>query len=400
MSEPAIEHTAIEHTGRGPLSTDELAAVIGHDIPAGSYVNLGIGQPTKIADYLPTDENGNQAVILHTENGMLGMGPTATGDAIDPDLTNAGKVPVTELPGASYFHHADSFAMMRGGHLDVCVLGAYQVAANGDLANWHTGRPEDIPAVGGAMDLAIGAKDVYVMMTLFTKKGDAKLVQACTYPLTGLACVSRVYTDYATFDILTDGVHVLATYGISLADLRERVQVKLLALSRTTSAFLSPRPACTLPRCQPEGPRSRHPGQVQVLRVGVALGVEPDLVEAGELPVVTAHGGVQAGDVRLVLVDLDIGLPPPPLEADLHRLAGPQVPAPPERRTDQHVILVPRVGHRDGVAPARLAAHDVQRDEPAARGARQQRRAQQSAYDTVGQALHGQLLRPRVRYRG
>jgi 3-oxoadipate CoA-transferase, beta subunit len=233
MSEPAIEHTATEntsteHTDRGPLSTDELAAVIGHDIPVGSYVNLGIGQPTKIADYLPTDSSGNQAVVLHTENGMLGMGPTATGDEIDPDLTNAGKVPVTELPGAAYFHHADSFAMMRGGHLDVCVLGAYQVAANGDLANWHTGRPEDIPAVGGAMDLAIGAKDVYVMMTLFTKKGEAKLVQACTYPLTGVACVSRVYTDYATFDIQPDGVHVLATYGITLADLRERVQVKLL----------------------------------------------------------------------------------------------------------------------------------------------------------------------------
>ena len=155
---------------------DELAAVIGHDIPAGSYVNLGIGQPTKIADYLPTDEDGNQTVILHTENGMLGMGPTAAGDDIDPDLTNAGKVPVTELPGAAYFHHADSFAMMRGGHLDVCVLGAYQVAANGDLANWHTGKPDDIPAVGGAMDLATGAKDVYVMMTLFTKQGEAKLV--------------------------------------------------------------------------------------------------------------------------------------------------------------------------------------------------------------------------------
>jgi 3-oxoadipate CoA-transferase beta subunit len=233
MSEPAventaIENTAIENTGRGPLTTDELAAVIGHDIPAGSYVNLGIGQPTKIADYLPSDADGNTTVILHTENGMLGMGPTAAGDQIDPDLTNAGKVPVTELPGASYFHHADSFAMMRGGHLDVCVLGAYQVSAAGDLANWHTGRPEDIPAVGGAMDLAIGAKDVYVMMTLFTKKGEAKLVQTCTYPLTGVACVSRVYTDYATFDIQPDGVHVLATYGISLADLRERVPVKLL----------------------------------------------------------------------------------------------------------------------------------------------------------------------------
>jgi 3-oxoadipate CoA-transferase, beta subunit len=227
-TEPTTEHRAIEHADRGPLSTDELAAVIGHDIPPGSYVNLGIGQPTRIADHLPTDDSGSPTVILHTENGMLGMGPAATGDAIDPDLTNAGKVPVTELPGAAYFHHADSFAMMRGGHLDVCVLGAYQVAANGDLANWHTGGPRDIPAVGGAMDLAIGAKDVYVMMTLFTKKGDAKLVQACTYPLTGVACVSRVYTDYAIFDIQPDGVHVLATYGITLADLRDRVNVKLL----------------------------------------------------------------------------------------------------------------------------------------------------------------------------
>ena len=233
MPEPTIdhmatEHPAIENTGRGPLSTDELAAMIGHDIPAGAYVNLGIGQPTKIADHLPVDPGGNPAVILHTENGMLGMGPAAVGDAIDRDLVNAGKVPVTELPGAAYFHHADSFAMMRGGHLDVCVLGAYQVAANGDLANWHTGNPQDIPAVGGAMDLAIGAKDVYVMMTLFTKKGEAKLVQACTYPLTGVACVSRVYTDYAIFDIQPDGVHVLATYGMSLAGLRERVSVKLL----------------------------------------------------------------------------------------------------------------------------------------------------------------------------
>jgi 3-oxoadipate CoA-transferase beta subunit len=228
VEHPPAEHPSVENTGRGPLSMDELAAVIGHDIPAGSYVNLGIGQPTKIADYLPTAEDGSQTVILHTENGMLGMGPTAAGDDIDPDLTNAGKVPVTELPGAAYFHHADSFAMMRGGHLDVCVLGAYQVAANGDLANWHTGQPDDIPAVGGAMDLATGAKDVYVMMTLFTKKGEAKLVPQCTYPLTGLACVSRVYTDYAVFDIKPDGVHVLATHGITLAELRDRVNVKLL----------------------------------------------------------------------------------------------------------------------------------------------------------------------------
>jgi 3-oxoadipate CoA-transferase beta subunit len=228
MPEPATGRAAVENTGRGPLTIDELAAVIGHDIPAGSYVNLGIGQPTKIADHLPKDCGGNPTVILHTENGMLGMGPAAAGDDIDPDLTNAGKVPVTELPGAAYFHHADSFAMMRGGHLDVCVLGAYQVAANGDLANWHTGKPGDIPAVGGAMDLAIGARDVYVMMTLFTKNGDAKLVQACSYPLTGVACVSRVYTDYAVFDIQPGGVHVLATYGITLAELRDRVNVKLL----------------------------------------------------------------------------------------------------------------------------------------------------------------------------
>jgi 3-oxoadipate CoA-transferase beta subunit len=225
---PGSGSTAVEHAERGPLSTDELAAVIGRDIPDGAYVNLGIGQPTKIADHLPTDAAGHPTAILHTENGMLGMGPAAVGDAVDPDLTNAGKVPVTELPGAAYFHHADSFAMMRGGHLDVCVLGAYQVSAAGDLANWHTGKPDDIPAVGGAMDLAIGAKDVYVMMTLFTKKGDAKLVAECSYPLTGVACVSRVYTDYAVFDIQPDGVHVLSTYGITLAGLRDRVPVKLL----------------------------------------------------------------------------------------------------------------------------------------------------------------------------
>jgi 3-oxoadipate CoA-transferase, beta subunit len=213
----------------GPLSIDELAAVIGRDIPPGSYVNLGIGQPTKVADHLPAGPDGHSSVILHTENGMLGMGPAAAGDDIDPDLTNAGKLPVTELPGAAYFHHADSFAMMRGGHLDVCVLGAYQVSAAGDLANWHTGKPDDIPAVGGAMDLAIGARDVYVMMTLFTRQGTAKLVPECTYPLTGVGCVSRVYTDHAVFDLQPDGVRVLATYGITLAALRDRVPgVKLL----------------------------------------------------------------------------------------------------------------------------------------------------------------------------
>lgn len=214
-SGPATDHA---------LTTDELAAVIARDIPAGSYVNLGIGQPTKVGDHLPPE----RGIVLHTENGMLGMGPRATGDQVDPDLTNAGKAPVTELPGAAYFHHADSFAMMRGGHLDVCVLGGYQVSAGGDLANWHTGDPDDIPAVGGAMDLAIGAKDVYVMMGLFTKSGEPKLVPRCTYPLTGVRCVSRVYTDHATFDIGPDGVRVRETYGVTVDVLGARLDVPLL----------------------------------------------------------------------------------------------------------------------------------------------------------------------------
>ncbi|WP_418062224.1 3-oxoacid CoA-transferase subunit B [Pimelobacter simplex] len=212
-----------EHVDRGPLSMDELAEVIARDIPEGSFVNLGIGQPTKIADHLPAE----RGVVLHTENGMLGMGPAAHGADVDADLTNAGKVPVTELPGASYFHHADSFAMMRGGHLDVCVLGAYQVAGNGDLANWHTGKPGAIPAVGGAMDLAIGAKDVLVMMSLFGKDGAPKLVPACTYPLTGVGCVSRVYTDHGVFELGGDAVVVRETWGASVAELRDRLDLPL-----------------------------------------------------------------------------------------------------------------------------------------------------------------------------
>src|SRR3954466_8312207 len=179
------------------LTKDQIAARIAADIPAGSFVNLGIGQPTMVADHL----RPGSGVVLHTENGMLGMGPPATGDAIDEDLTNAGKQPVTELPGASYFHHADSFAMMRGGHLDICIMGAFQVSAAGDLANWHTGAPDAIPAVGGAMDLAIGAKRVWVMMTLFDKQGAPKLVPRCTYPLTGVGCIDRVYTDLGTFEL-------------------------------------------------------------------------------------------------------------------------------------------------------------------------------------------------------
>ncbi|MEU8802710.1 3-oxoacid CoA-transferase subunit B [Spirillospora sp. NPDC048819] len=207
-----------------PLNPDQLAARVAQDIEPGSYVNLGIGQPTKVADHLPV----GGGVVLHTENGMLGMGRAAVGDEVDPDLTNAGKVPVTETPGAAYFHHADSFAMMRGGHLDVCVMGAFQVSASGDLANWDTGAPGSIPAVGGAMDLAIGAKRVYVMMGLFAKNGSPKLVPTCTYPLTSVGCVSRVYTDHAVFEIAPDGVRVLESFGTPVEELRARLEVPLV----------------------------------------------------------------------------------------------------------------------------------------------------------------------------
>ena len=206
------------------LSKDEMAARVARDIPYGAYVNLGIGQPTLVADHLDADSG----VVLHTENGMLNMGRAAVGDEIDPDLINAGKIPVIEPPGAAYFHQADSFAMMRGGHLDVCVLGAFQVSAGGDLANWHTGAPDAIPAVGGAMDLAIGARSVFVMMTLFAKDGTPKLVPSCTYPLTGLGCVSRVYTDLAVFEVGgPEGVVVVETFGTSYDELADRLEVSL-----------------------------------------------------------------------------------------------------------------------------------------------------------------------------
>ncbi|MDN4015491.1 3-oxoacid CoA-transferase subunit B [Zwartia panacis] len=184
------------------ISRDEIAARVARDIPEGAVVNLGIGLPTKVANYLPQDKD----IFLQSENGVLGMGPAPAPGEEDWDLINAGKQPVTLLPGGSYFHHADSFAMMRGGQLDICVLGAFQVAVNGDLANWSTGEPDAIPAVGGAMDLAAGAKDVFVMMELLTKDGQSKLVKRCTYPLTGLGCVSRVYTDIAVFQIEPGGV--------------------------------------------------------------------------------------------------------------------------------------------------------------------------------------------------
>ena len=226
MTGHTVVRGVVEHLDRPPLTRDEIAELVARDIPRGSYVNLGIGQPTRVAEHLPPDSG----VVLHTENGMLGMGPAASGEQVDWDLINAGKVPVTELPGASYFHHADSFAMMRGGHLDVCVLGAFQVATNGDLANWHTGAADAIPAVGGAMDLATGAKEVFVMMSLFARDGSPKLVARCTYPVTGLGCVSRVYTEQAVFVITPDGVEVAATYGTTLRELSVRLAMPLRAV--------------------------------------------------------------------------------------------------------------------------------------------------------------------------
>ncbi|MBH2558405.1 MULTISPECIES: 3-oxoacid CoA-transferase subunit B [Serratia] len=207
------------------LTRDQLAQRVARDIPEGAYVNLGIGLPTRIANYLPADKE----VILHSENGLLGMGPSPAPGEEDPELINAGKERVTLLPGGSYFHHADSFTMMRGGHLDICVMGAYQVSAAGDLANWSTGAEDAIPAVGGAMDLAIGARKVYVMMDYLTKTGECKLVEQCSYPLTGLACVSRIYSDMAIIDITSDGPQVLELCpGLTFDALQALTPIRLL----------------------------------------------------------------------------------------------------------------------------------------------------------------------------
>ncbi|QBK03537.1 3-oxoacid CoA-transferase subunit B [Hylemonella gracilis] len=201
-------------------SKDEIALRIAQDIPDGAVVNLGIGQPTLVANHIPT----GMEIILQSENGILGMGPAPTPGQEDYDLINAGKQPVTLLPGGAFFHHADSFAMMRGGHLDICVLGAFQVSTTGDLANWSTGEPGAIPAVGGAMDLAIGAKQTWVMMDLLTKKGESKLVRQCSYPLTGLQCVKRVYTELATFACTPEGLKLIdKVEGLSHAELENMV---------------------------------------------------------------------------------------------------------------------------------------------------------------------------------
>ena len=207
-------------------SKDQLAQRVAQDIFDGAYVNLGIGMPTLVANHLPAGIE----VILHSENGILGMGPAPSADAIDYDLINAGKQPVTLLAGGAFFHHADSFSMMRGGHLDICVLGAFQVSATGDLANWHTGEADAIPAVGGAMDLAVGARETWVMMDLLTKKGESKVVAQCGYPLTGIACVKRIYTDLCTLECTPAGLRLVdAVPGLDASSLSELIGLPLAA---------------------------------------------------------------------------------------------------------------------------------------------------------------------------
>jgi 3-oxoadipate CoA-transferase beta subunit len=209
-----------------PRSKDEIARRVAQDIHEGAYVNLGIGMPTAVANHIPPDRE----VILHSENGILGMGPAPPPGEEDYDLINAGKQPVTLRPGGVFFHHADSFAMMRGGHLDICVLGAFQVSVRGDLANWSTGEAGAIPAVGGAMDLAIGAKQVWVMMELLTRQGQSKIVAECSYPLTAAACVRRVYTDLATLDITPQGLRLVdAVPGLTREALQALVGLPVAA---------------------------------------------------------------------------------------------------------------------------------------------------------------------------
>ena len=205
-------------------SKDDLAARVAQDIPEGATVNLGIGMPTLVANHIPS----SREVLLHSENGILGMGPAPAAGEEDYDLINAGKQPVTLQKGGAFFHHADSFAMMRGGHLDICVLGAFQVSATGDLANWSTGEPGSIPAVGGAMDLAVGARQTWVMMDLLTKKGESKIVKTCTYPLTGIGCVKRIYSEFATLACTPDGLKLIDTVdGMAHGELEELIGLQI-----------------------------------------------------------------------------------------------------------------------------------------------------------------------------
>jgi len=215
------------------LTRDEIARRIAEDIPEGAYVNLGIGMPTLVANHLPK----NREVFLHSENGILGMGPAPAKGAEDWDLINAGKQPVTLLAGGAYFHHTDSFAMMRGGHLDIAVLGAFQVSVDGDLANWHTGAKDAIPAVGGAMDLAVGAKSVWIMMEHLTKNGESKIVGRCTYPLTGVGVVKRLYTDLAVIDFTPQGLAAgRLVSGLSFDELQRLTGVPLLPAAAAAAA--------------------------------------------------------------------------------------------------------------------------------------------------------------------
>jgi 3-oxoadipate CoA-transferase beta subunit len=205
-------------------SRNEMAQKVALDIQDGAYVNLGIGMPELVADFVPEDRE----FIYHTENGLLGMGPAPKEGEEDPELINAGKKPVTAIAGASFFHHADSFTMIRGKHIDVCVLGAMQVAENGDLANWSTGEPHAIPAVGGAMDLVAGVKTIYVITQHTTKEGEFKIVKECTYPLTGQNVVDRIYTDLAVIDVKEEGLFVKEMApGITFEYLQEKTGAKL-----------------------------------------------------------------------------------------------------------------------------------------------------------------------------
>ena len=213
------------------ISRDDMAKRLAQDIPNGAYVNLGIGIPELVAKYVPD----GREFIYHTENGLLGMGPSPTEEDSDPELINAGKKQVTALPGAAYFHHADSFAMIRGGHLDLCVLGALQVSSNGDLANWSTGTPDSIPAVGGAMDLVAGVKQIFVLTQHTAREGAPKLVEACTYPLTGVGVVNRIYTDLAVIDVTSDGFQLVElSPGIEFDYVQERTGAELLPMKESS----------------------------------------------------------------------------------------------------------------------------------------------------------------------